>query len=52
MFFPVTTKNSKWEYLTKNSVTSKRWDRVNDEKFWRFTEKSYFYGEGFHKKTI
>ena len=28
MFFPVITKNLKWEFLTKNLVTFKRWDRV------------------------
>ena len=52
MFFPVTTKNSNWEILTKNLVTSKRWDGVKDEKFWRFTEKSYFYGEGGSQKKL
>ena len=34
MFFSVITKNLNWESLTKNLVTSKRWDGVNDEKFW------------------
>ena len=27
------TKNLNWEISTKNFVTFKRWDRVNDEKF-------------------
>ena len=33
MFFPVTTKNVNWEIFTKNLVTFKRWDGVNNEKF-------------------
>ena len=33
MFFPVMTKNLNWEISTKNLVTFKRWDGVNDEKF-------------------
>ena len=33
MFFSVMTKNLNWEILTKNLVTFKRWDGVNDEKF-------------------
>ena len=33
MFFPVMTKNLNWEISTKNLVTFKRWDRVNDKKF-------------------
>ena len=33
MFFPVITKNLNWEILTKNLVTFKRWDGVQDEKF-------------------
>ena len=28
MFFSVTTKNLKWEILTKNLVFLKRWDGV------------------------
>ena len=32
MFFFVTTKNLKWEILTKNLVTFKRGDGVKDEK--------------------
>ena len=32
MFFSVIT-NLNWEILTKNLVTFKRWDEVNDEKF-------------------
>ena len=27
------TKNLKWEILTKNLVTIKRWDEIKDEKF-------------------
>ena len=33
MFLPLITKNLNWEILTKNLVTFKRWDGVNDEKF-------------------
>ena len=32
-YLSVITKNLKWESLTKNSVTFKRWDGVRDEKF-------------------
>ena len=32
MFFSVLTENLNWEILTKNLVTYKRWDGVNDEK--------------------
>ena len=53
MFFPVTTKNSNWEILTKNLVTSKRWDGVKDEKFYlKFYKNLIFMGRGIHKKTI
>ena len=33
MFFSVMTKNLNWEISTKNLVTFKRWDGVNDGKF-------------------
>ena len=33
MFFSGITKNLKWEILTKNFVTFKRWDKDKDEKF-------------------
>ena len=33
MFLSVITKNLKWEILTKNLVTFKRWDGGKDEKF-------------------
>ena len=33
MFFSVTTKNLKWEILTKKLVTFKRQDEIKDEKF-------------------
>ena len=33
MFFSVMTKNFNWEISTKNLVTFKIWDGVNDEKF-------------------
>ena len=33
MFFSAMTKNLNGEILTKNLVTFKRWDEVNDEKF-------------------
>ena len=32
MFFSIITKNSNWEIVTKNLVTFKRQDGVNDEK--------------------
>ena len=31
MFYSVITKNLKWENLTKNLVSFKRWDGVKDE---------------------
>ena len=33
MSFSVIAKNLKWEVLTKNLVTFKRWDGVKDEKY-------------------
>ena len=42
MFFSVITKNLKWEILTKNLVTFKRWDGIQDE-------KCYYYG-GFNEQ--
>ena len=39
MFSPVITKNLNWEILTKNLVTSKKWDGVKVE-----TKKSIFRG--------
>ena len=33
VFFSAITKNLNWEISTKNLVTFKRWDGVNDEKF-------------------
>ena len=33
MYFSVISKNLNWEILTKNLVTFKRWDGVEDEKF-------------------
>ena len=33
LFFSAITKNLIWEILTKNLVTFKRWDRVQDKKF-------------------
>ena len=33
MFFSVITKSLNWEVLNKNSVTFKRGDGVEDEKF-------------------
>ena len=33
MFFSDITKNLKWETLTQNLVTFKRWDGVKDEQF-------------------
>ena len=32
MFCSVITKNSNWEFLTKNLVTFKRLDMIKDEK--------------------
>ena len=31
MFFSIMTKNLNWRIPTKNLVTLKRWDGVNDE---------------------
>ena len=45
--FPAITKIQAGGILTKNLVTFKRWDGVEDEKLltvWGFTEKSDFYG--------
>ena len=33
MFFLAITKNFSLEFLTKNLVPFKRWDRVKDDKF-------------------
>ena len=33
MFFSFITKNLNWEVSTKNLVTFKRWDGVNDKIF-------------------
>ena len=33
IFLSVILKNLNWEILTKNLVTSKRWDGVEGEKF-------------------
>ena len=33
MFLSVITKNLNWEFLNKNLVTFKRWDRVRIKKF-------------------
>ena len=33
MFFSVMTENLNWEISTKDLVTFKRWDVVNDNKF-------------------
>ena len=42
-FLSFTTKNSNWEVLTKNLVTFKRYDGINDEKlFWGFPGRSNF----------
>ena len=30
------TKNLNWEISTKNLVTFKRWDGVNDKRFWYY----------------
>ena len=40
MFLSVMAKNLNWEISTKNLVTFKRWDGVNDKKkliLWKFT---------------
>ena len=53
IFFFFITKNSNWESLTKNFVTFKRLEGVNDEKLWWktliflwFTEKCVWGGGG------
>ena len=57
MFFSVMTKNLNWEISTKNLVTFKRWDGVNDENFlnyWSTLRNLNFRegGEGAWKKTF
>ena len=42
MFFSAITKNLKWEILTENLVTRKRWDEVKEEILRGFTEKFNF----------
>ena len=47
IFSSVITKNLNWEISTKNLVTFKRWDGVNDKKkliLWKFTETPIFLG--------
>ena len=66
MFFSVVTKNLNWGILTKNLVTFKRWDEVNDEKSdyyegslknpifkggWSLTENQYIEGNC-HKRGL
>ena len=51
-FFSVITSNLKWEILTLNLVTFKRWDEVKDENFnilW-VNWKIQFLGEGLTNK--
>ena len=43
MFFSVITKNLNWQILTKNSVTSKRWDAVKDN-YGGFPKNQYIGG--------
>ena len=42
MSFSVIAKNLKWEVLTKNLVTFKRWDGVKDEKYEDWLRNSIF----------
>ena len=42
MSFSVIAKNLKWEVLTKNLVTFKRWDGVKDEKYGDWLRNSIF----------
>ena len=48
MLLLAATKNLKWEILTKNLVTFKRWDRFKDERinFMGVYWKIQFSGEG------
>ena len=45
MFFSVMTKNLNWEISTKNLLTFKRWDGVND-KYYGSSLKTPIFGEG------
>ena len=42
MSFSFIGKNLKWEVLTKNLVTFKRWDGVKDEKYGDWLRNSVF----------
>ena len=47
------TKNLKWEILTKNLGTFKRWDVVKDEKFYYGVSlKNLIFRREVHKKPI
>ena len=51
------TKNLNWEMSTKNLVTFRRWDGVNDEKFKHYgsslkNPKLFLEGEGMHEKIM
>ena len=54
MFFSVITKNLNWEISTKNLCTFKRWDGINDEKFYYYGSslKNPIFREGVHEKPI
>ena len=50
MFFSVITKNLKWEILTRNLVTFKRWDGVKDGDYGRLMKSPIF--RRLHEKPI
>ena len=54
MFFSVMTRNVNWEISSKNLVTFKRWDRINDKILilWELAEKYNFFlgGDELSKK--
>ena len=50
MFFSVITKNLKWEILTRNLVTFKRWDGVKDRDYGSLLKSPIF--RRLHEKPI
>ena len=51
MSFSFIGKNLKWEVLTKNLVTFKRWDGVKDEKYGDSLKNPIFRGGWGSRKT-
>ena len=42
MFFSAMTKNLNWEISTKNLITFKRWDGLNDRYYWSSLKNPIF----------